>query len=61
MKFLDNLPLASIISLAAVVIVVVAYISNDLTVDQALKALGYSVGGVGVLGIARAASNKGVR
>ena len=58
---LDNLPIATILSLVAVVVVVIGYIRNDLTIGEALVALGAATGGAGVLGVARAQSGKGVR
>jgi hypothetical protein len=58
---LDNLPIATILSLVAVVVVVIGYIRNDLTLEEALVALGAATGGAGVLGVARAQSGKGVR
>lgn len=58
---LDNLPIATILSLVAVVVVVIGYIRNDLTIEEALVALGAATGGAGVLGVARAQSGKGVR
>ncbi len=61
MNALDNLPLASLAFVAGIVVVVIAYISNDVTVDQALTDLGILGAGTGVLGYARAQSGKGTR
>ena len=61
MDVLDRLPMATLISVASIVIIVIAYISDDLSIQDALIALGASVGGSGVLGIARAQSGKGIR
>lgn len=58
---LDDLPIATLISIVAVVVVVIGYIRNDLTIEEALVALGAATGGAGVLGVARAQSGKGVR
>jgi len=58
---LDNLPLASLISVVSVIVIVIAYIRNDLSIEDALVSLGAATGGAGVLGIARAQSGKGVR
>ena len=61
MSFLDDLPLATIVALASIVLVVIGYISDDISLQDALTGLGAVVGGTGVLGLARAASGKGVR
>ncbi len=61
MSFLDDLPLATLVSIASIVIVVIAYISNELNVQDALVALGAVLGGTGVVGLARAQSGKGTR
>lgn len=61
MDFLDDIPMASLISVASIVIIVIAYISNDLSVGDALLALGASLGGAGVLGHARNGAGRGVR
>lgn len=61
MSFLDDVPMASVLSLTAAVIVVIAYISNDLTVFEALVATGAATGGAGFLGQARNGAGRGVR
>ena len=58
---LDDIPMATILAIASVVIVIVAYVSNDLNVDEALLALGAALGGAGVLGHARNGAGRGVR
>lgn len=58
---LDNLPLGTLISLASIVIVVIACIRNDLTIEQGLVALGATNAGAGVIGIARNGAGKGLR
>lgn len=58
---LDDLPVATITFLAGVVLTVIAYVSNDVSFQDALVALGALGGGTGALGIARAQSGKGVR
>ena len=60
MSILDNLPVATLVALASIVVVVVACINNTMTVQEGLIALGAVAGGSGVLGIARAQSGKGV-
>ena len=63
MKFLDELPLASLLGIVAAVIggVIVIVSPDTLSWDQYVKSLGFLLGGAGVLGIARAQSGKGVR
>jgi hypothetical protein len=61
MSFLDNIPLATLKSLAFDVCIIVAYINNTITFEQAAIALGATNLGVGALGIARAKSGKGVK
>jgi hypothetical protein len=61
MGFLDKLPLATITFLAGTAIIVIAYISNDLSVKGALEALGYVGVGTGVLGVARNGAGRGLR
>jgi len=61
MGFLDDLPMATLVSIAAIVIVVIGYIDNDLTVEEALLAVGAATGGAGVLGHARNGANRGMR
>lgn len=58
---LDNVPLATISFIAGVVVTVIAYISNDLTVFEALAALGFTGVGAGAIGHARNGAGRGVR
>lgn len=58
---IDKIPMATVISLASIIIVIIGYISNDLTVEQALVAIGASLGGAGALGFARNGSGRGMR
>lgn len=61
MDFLDDIPMASVLALASVVIIIIAYVSNDIDVDTALYMLGASLAGAGVLGHARNGAGRGVR
>jgi hypothetical protein len=61
MSILDDLPLATIVSIVAIVVTVIAYLNNDISFEDAMTALGVGVGGAGLLGIARAQSGKGTR
>ena len=61
MSFLDDLPMATLISIAAIVLVVIGYINDDIGLQDALLALGGLIGGAGVLGVARNQAGRGVR
>jgi hypothetical protein len=58
---LDNVPLATPAWLASAVIIVIAYLSNDLTAFQALAAFGVTGLGAGALGHARNGAGRGLR
>lgn len=61
MKTLDDLPLATLLTIGGAILAFVAYLNNDLSVFEALAAFGIVAGGSGVVGKARADSGKGVR
>jgi len=63
MNALDNIPLASVITvLGAIVGGVIAIINPDvLSFEDYIKDLGILAGGSGLLGLARANSGKGVK
>lgn len=61
MEVLDRLPLATLSALASIVIVVVASLKNDLSVEEGLIALGAVNVGNGAWGISRSLAGKGVR
>ena len=61
MKFLDDLPVATLTFLAGVVLIIVAYVSNDVSFDSAWKDLLFLGGGSGAIGFVRNGANKGVR
>ena len=58
---LDHVPLATLYSIAAVVIAVIAYLNHDLSVFQALAAVGITHFGAGKLGEARNGAGRGLR
>lgn len=58
---LDDLPIATLISIASIILAVIAYVNGDLSIEEAFLAVGAATGGSGVLGVARAQSGKGVR
>lgn len=61
MSFLDDIPVASITFLASVVVVVIAYVSNDLNVEEAFEALALAGGGSFGIGYVRNQAGRGVR
>lgn len=58
---LDKVPLATLQAIAGFVIVTIAYLNNDLTVFQALLAVGANGVGAGVLGHARNQAGRGLK
>lgn len=61
MKFLDDLPLATLTAIGGGVVALVGYLNGDLTVFQALAAWGVTSAGGGVVGHARNGAGRGVR
>jgi hypothetical protein len=58
---LDNLPLATIITLVGVAGAIYALIAGSIDFEQFMVSIGAVSGGAGVVGIARAQSGKGTR
>lgn len=58
---LDDLPLATLIAVAAIVGGIIALIGGDITFEQFLVGIGATTAGAGVLGEARNRAGKGVR
>lgn len=58
---LDNVPVATLTFLVSVALVVIAYISNDLSIEDAFVCLGLAGGGAGAIGHARNGAGRGVR
>lgn len=58
---LDDVPVASLQFLAGVVLIVLAYISNDLTALEAFGALGLNGGASFGIGYVRNQAGRGVR
>lgn len=61
MKFLDDMPMATLQALAGIVLAIIAYISKDLTIFQAFAAVGINTAGAGAIGVARNQAGRGVR
>lgn len=58
---LDDLPLASVIAIAAIVGGIIALIDGSIDFEQFLVGIGATTAGAGVLGEARNRAGKGVR
>ncbi len=61
MSFLDDLPLASIVFVVSVVLIVIAYVTNDISIQDSFTYLAFAGGGTGAIGYARAQSGKGTK
>jgi hypothetical protein len=60
-KVLDDLPVATLTFLVGVVLVVVGYVGDDVSFEDAYKAVLYLGGGSGAIGYVRNQAGKGVR
>jgi hypothetical protein len=60
MGILDEVPMATLTTIAGIICIVVSLITGALTIDQALLALGGVAGGSGVLGLARNGAGRGL-
>lgn len=61
MHFLDDVPLATFLSVAVLVVVVIGYLSNDLTLEETLLYFGVGTAGAGAIGHARNGAGRGMR
>jgi hypothetical protein len=61
MSFLDDLPMATVLALAGVIVTIIAYVSNDISFETAMVSLGAELGGAGVIGHARNGAGRGMR
>lgn len=59
-RFLD-LPHATLLTYAAIVLSVIGYLQGTLTLEQAFVASGIGTAGAGVLGVARNGSGRGLK
>jgi hypothetical protein len=58
---LDDLPVASITFIASIVLIVVGYIGDDVSFEQAFECLALAGGGSGAIGFVRNQAGRGVR
>lgn len=61
MSFLDDLPVATITFLAGLVLIIVGYVSNDISFENAFEATAFLGGGSFGIGYVRNQAGKGVR
>lgn len=61
MKFLDDLPLATVTAIGGGVLALIGYLNGDLTIFQALAGWGITSAGGGAVGHARNGAGRGVR
>lgn len=61
MTFLDNLPVATLVTIAGIIGALIALANGSIDFQAFLIGIGALSGGAGALGYARATSGKGVR
>jgi uncharacterized membrane protein len=61
MSILDKLPVATVTFLAGLVLVIIAYISNDISFNDAYQNVLFLGGGSAAIGFARNQAGKGIR
>lgn len=61
MSFLDDIPVATLVTLVGIVGAVIALINHSIDFDQFMVSIGALAGGAGVLGVARAQSGRGLK
>jgi hypothetical protein len=58
---LDDLPVASITFLASVILIIIGYVGDDVSFEDAFKCLAFAGGGSGAIGYVRNQAGRGVR
>lgn len=61
MRLLDKLPLATLTFVVGAILLIIAYIKGDLSIDQSFQNLLYLGGGSGAIGYVRNQAGKGQR
>ncbi len=61
LSFLNDIPLASVIAVAAVIGGLIALIAGDISFEEFLVGIGATTAGAGILGQARNGAGHGVR
>lgn len=59
-KFLDSVPMGTLIALAGIGCILYAYITGSINITQAFEYLGYTAGGSAAVGAMRTYSGKGL-
>lgn len=61
MKVLDDLPLATLTFLVGSVLIVIGYLDDSVSFDEAFKSLLFLGGGAGAVGYVRNGAGKGLK
>jgi len=61
LSFLDDIPLATIISIAGIIGAIIALVNKSIDFETFMISIGAVTAGGGVVGVARAQSGKGVK
>jgi hypothetical protein len=61
LSFLDDIPLATVITLVGILGAVIALIAGSIDFEEFMLAIGATTGGAGVLGLARNGAGTGLR
>jgi hypothetical protein len=60
MHFLDDVPMATLVFIVGSILIVIGYIDNTVSFDEAFKSLLFLGGGSGALGYVRNQAGKGI-
>lgn len=61
MKFLNDLPLGSIIAVVGIVLIAFGYVTDDISINDAFQYLAYVGGSSAAIGIMRTHAGKGIK
>lgn len=61
MSFLDDIPIATLQTIAGLILAIIAYLNNDFSIFEAFVAVGANTAGAGALGVARNGAGRGVK
>lgn len=59
-EFLDSVPLGSVIAIAGIVMILYAYFTSTIDIDEAFRYFAYVSGGSTAIGIMRTHAGKGL-
>ncbi len=60
-KFLDEIPLATVVFVVGLILIILGYVKDDITIEAAFENVLYLGGGTGAIGFVRNQAGKGVR